>query len=379
MNYDFINAIVMADFHHGAIPVDRYRKELYQWLLPSLQKVSNSLKINYVVIAGDYFDRKMEMTSPATQLAFQFLYDLCLMCYEINAPLHILSGTWSHDHDQLNVVESVTRMYKLKNGLPMVRVYRQPVLVEIKSNYNAWMVPETYPVDQNQYIKSLLSKKAQTMHFHGRWDFASFREELLQSEKPHRSAPVHKTEDFNNTIAGPITGGHIHTGDHNDKVFYTRSISRWHYGEEASKGYLVTSHLANTRNFKIWHVDNSMAMQYITIAVQPGQEEKTFKYAKSLKEKGHHVKLKPVDSGSYQILRQASNEDSFIKVEFDKKNASLYNVVTQHSDMQSPYQAALQNPDPIHSIIEVDRIMNQPAQPLQYEFIARTIGVDSNT
>lgn len=366
---DIVNAIVMADFHHGAPDPQRFNYEIENWLLPSLDMTFAHVPIDYVVIAGDFFDRKMDMTHPATNIAFKTLYEIMNRCYHNNCALHILKGTRSHDHDQLDVVENMTCMHRLPNSdFRLVHIYREPVRVEILAEYYALMVPETYPRDYAEYTTSLTRESSDTMHFHGRWDFAAFRDEVLNSERMIRSAPVHQTGDFERLISGPITGGHIHTGDHNRKIWYTRSVTRWRFGEPEPKGYLFTSHKRGTHQFVVYQIDNPIAPQFTTLKCNVNNEEKIYRKARELRTQGHSVKIKVTDASSYHVLQNAAvNDPVGIRIELDTRQRIYETIREEHEE--NTIIDTFEQRDPVDIIIDYDQKMNNAQDILERDFV----------
>jgi DNA repair exonuclease SbcCD nuclease subunit len=369
-----IHAIIVADFHHGAVDVNTYKHELFTWFLPSLAEQLQN-KPNYLVLAGDYFNHKMEMTSNASKLAIQCFAEIVRMCWGNGCPIYMVQGTWSHDYDQIQLLWNMSMCLKFPGtDTPVVHYISQSVQVlEPVPGYSVLFIPEMYPINHEEYrnhLLSLASHNIQAVHFHGRWDFCAFREELMQSERGMRGAPVHNTDDFMTFVKGPITGGHIHTGDSNGKVFYTSSLTRWSFGEPEPKGYLTTIHTKDTDKFTVSRIINPVCTEYHTIVAPQGSEESAIMQARDLRARGCKVKIKVDNPVSLQVLRHAMTNDTGIKVDAKGCDAGQLNVINDH-DMQ--LSQIFSNPDPVQVIIAYEQFTSGNDQPLSYDFVAQNI------
>jgi DNA repair exonuclease SbcCD nuclease subunit len=363
-----VRAIVTADFHHGALAADVFAREINEWFLPSLHECF-AQRVDYMVIAGDYFNHKMDMTSAASRLAFDCFSRILELCIRYQCPLYILQGTWSHDYDQVNLLANISSHLHLDNGRRLVTYISNTStrVVEVLEGYRVLMIPEMYPVDVEAYRTACLQTPVQAVHFHGRWDFCAFKEEVIKSERGMGGAPVHRTSDFVDVVCGPITGGHIHTGDSNGKVFYTRSLSRWVFGEPEPKGYIVTQHVPNTGEFQVQYIDNVLATPYTTISIDAGREIEAYAEIRQLRAAGHRVKIRVDNAQTAQVLRQAAINDASIKIE-------IKNVVNDKvdNDLQSVF-AQLYTDDHVETIRRFEQHINSSSAPLDSAFIHRHI------
>jgi hypothetical protein len=196
------------------------------------------------------------------------------------------------------------------------------------------------------------------MYFHGRWDFTAFRDEIIESERANKSAPVHQTDAFARIVNGPIVGGHIHTGDTNGRVHYTSSLTRWKYGEEDTKGFIITTHEPGTKNFTVEKIVNPMAIEFITLHVTSGKEHEAYQQACELRNRGKRVKLRTSDITSLHVLRQITGSDTGIKVENKTSDSTIYEIMRRTHASRFDEVLERHTNDHVNMIIEFDRLLS---------------------
>ena len=94
----------IADIHFGAIDPETEYKILVEQFLTPISKI----KFDILSIDGDLFDKKFLASATAVDYASRFVYDCVNLCMINNATMMILSGTKSHDADQLSMFYGLT-------------------------------------------------------------------------------------------------------------------------------------------------------------------------------------------------------------------------------------------------------------------------------
>ena len=98
MTYSFI---VLADIHWGSMDSQLMYNNL-SLVLEFIKQMKN--KLDFVVIAGDYFDYRLQLNSKTALLAIKWFDELFTTCKESNVKrIRMFKGTREHDNDQLEV------------------------------------------------------------------------------------------------------------------------------------------------------------------------------------------------------------------------------------------------------------------------------------
>ena len=90
----------IADIHFGAIEPNLQYKILQEQFLQHLHELQ---VLDIISINGDLFDHRFLASSDAIMYASMFIQELIEIAKEKNATLILISGTASHDADQLKL------------------------------------------------------------------------------------------------------------------------------------------------------------------------------------------------------------------------------------------------------------------------------------
>ena len=249
---------ILADVHFGAMPAEKLYEELEKGFLKYLK----SLKIlNYVVLAGDLFDGRLNLNSAHTKYMFIFLKKLMEICVDKNCKLRILKGTLSHDNDQLNVLKLFSNFnvdFKI-----IETVTSEDLFHDMKVLY----IPEEY-IDNGDYYKEYFNTEYDMIFGHGMFSEVAFMGKNQTSEITMKKAPIFKSEDILNISKGPVVFGHIHKSQCiKDRIYYVGSYSRWVYGEEDPKGFMMCAYTPETSNYEIEFIENKNAPLYNSLII----------------------------------------------------------------------------------------------------------------
>jgi DNA repair exonuclease SbcCD nuclease subunit len=245
-----ITIAALADIHFGACFSQTIT--LYNALKEQVIERRQDTPPDIIIIAGDYFDRKLTLNSIEATLANDFMVKLTQIFPKTY--ILVLKGTRSHDLDQLHLFKPLQGEY--------FRIY-ETVIIEYILGIRLLIIPEEYYPDKGIYEK-FLSEKVDWVVFHGMFKHAGGYTKLNNPNKICFSA-----EDFKGKVWGRVIGGHIHKPLTYQNVDYINSFDRWCHGEEEPKGYRVytydtTKHTVLSSEF----IENPHAHQYITLPYQ---------------------------------------------------------------------------------------------------------------
>ena len=251
------NVATIADIHFNAIPAERMYTQLESGFLHYVYKH----KLDMVVIAGDLYDSIISYNSRAAHLSIEFIKRLIEVSVHSGVRyIRILKGTSSHDNNQLinlKVFESEHRL-----SFRIISTVEKEEIEGMKVLY----IPEEYMKDVQAYYEPYLDETYDMIFGHGMFKETSFGASKQESAITLSGAPVFDSKRMCSICKGFINFGHIHTScSIRDKITYTGSYSRWVFGEEEKKGFLVTGYDPETGNFANEFIENENAEYYDTL------------------------------------------------------------------------------------------------------------------
>lgn len=291
-----VNGAVIADVHIGAVPTKVLRTELYKVFVPKLLKMP---KLDIIAVSGDLLDHKLSFNSEDSKFAIELVQTILKVAKKKGAKVRILKGTKNHDLNQLN-----NFIYLESNPNYDFKIINTVSDEEIFPKVKALYLPEEYMDDPEKYYADFFSKKYDLCFFHGTFKHVGFHNESQESERPLKNAPVFEYEKMKDIVRGPIIGGHIHNADpYKDKIYYTRSFSRWCFGEEGDKGFRIFKYDSNSGKYNVGFVKNPLARTYNTLDINELFKDKT----KTIDEKIAIIEATKRDEGI-----------DFLRIKFDK-------------------------------------------------------------
>lgn len=258
MEKTYVGAVI-SDIHAGATNAEALLNELES----SFLKYLKSLKIlDFVVITGDLFDNKLSLNSEHTKYIFVFLKKLIDICIKYNAKLRIIKGTEFHDNRQLDIFKV---LYSSNIDL---KIYDTVSTEELFPNVNVLYIPEEYMPDKDLYYKEYFKNEYDMIFGHGLVNEVAFVAKMQESEVTMNKAPIFKSESLLDICKGPIFFGHIHKSQIiKERLFYVGSFTRWIFGEEEPKGFMMTAYTPETSKFEVEFIENKLAPTYNTIVI----------------------------------------------------------------------------------------------------------------
>lgn len=251
--------LVISDIHLGN---KRTRSEFIINNLKEYLNVDILKSIDVLFIAGDFFDRLLNLNSAETYEIMFFIRVLLERCSKCGCMVRVLKGTHSHDFEQcrlfVNVYDCIKDTYNLD-----FKYIDKLCIDEIKSYKVLFLPDEWKPTAEMIYkdIRALLNfKKIQQVDLiimHGMFSF--------QLPSHIKSPLIHNELDFLKICKYYIHPGHIHTNAVFDRIYAQGSFDRLAHNEESPKGAYLCE--IGEEDVKPRFIENKNAKKYVTINI----------------------------------------------------------------------------------------------------------------
>ena len=264
----------IGDVHFGsrAVPAD----DMLDQFKDTLSRLDRRLDaeqsaVELAVVDGDWFDKGLPLSSPEAAAAVEGLCCLIKWCEHHAAKLRVLTGTRSHDLDQLATLAPVGW-----NSVPGGVEFHSSAAAEDFSlgggeGWRILYVPEECPENMEAHYRDLVweapDRSYDLAFMHGTFDWMAFDSQVIESERPHPSAPVWDEKRFLRIVKGPVLAGHIHKKvDWGKRIFYHSSFSRLSFGEDDDpKGINLAFQDPESGEWTVEHFENTAAPRRSTI------------------------------------------------------------------------------------------------------------------
>jgi DNA repair exonuclease SbcCD nuclease subunit len=253
---------VLSDIHNGAFDAKQWYMELEEGFLKHIEKLS---VLDFVVLDGDFFHTKVSANSDHAKFALKFLTRLLKICGKKNAKLRIIKGTESHDNRQLELFDGMDSVAECD-----FKIFHTVADEWLFEDLHVLYVPEEYMEDMDEYYKDYMGEDAQYDYVfgHGVVDKAAFLAVTQESEETRSQAPIFKVAKLHEICKGPIYFGHIHKPFLLDRFRYVGSYSRWAFGEEEDKGFIMTYYTPVTSEYKDEFIINENVRTFNTVKIE---------------------------------------------------------------------------------------------------------------
>jgi DNA repair exonuclease SbcCD nuclease subunit len=251
--------LVVGDIHFGYYPPELLYKE-FKLIINTIEDNA----IDCVVIAGDYYDTKLSMSSAHAVYSVKAFSDLIKTCEELGIKVRQIKGTNSHDpENQLKNLAQIANSSKCDYKL-FLTVDEE----EIFPGMNVLYIPEEYMENSEEYYKDYFNKKYQLIFGHGMFEETNFSSKnKFQTMKKY---PIFNSTKMEDICEGPIVFGHIHTAQRiRNRIQYTGSLVRSRFGEEEAKGFYIVDFDSETKQCEFEFIENELTMKFDTIEIQP--------------------------------------------------------------------------------------------------------------
>ena len=253
-----------SDIHLGANRTTT--PEILAGLYDAFDKNRLYENIDVLVIAGDLFDRLLEVNNEHLTSIIVWMSYVISQCERKDITLLVLAGTKSHDRDQNELWISTAKA--MRSGCKLH--YANTLSIEYFKDWdmNVLFVPDNLNPDSavtwselEELMEAKGLKKVDFAVMHGQ-----FQHQLPEfiSEK---SPATHKNSNYLNIVEHYIFVGHIHTHSVYDRILAQGSFDRMAHGEEEPKGFLMAEINLRGNVSDDWFkfIPNPKAKKYITI------------------------------------------------------------------------------------------------------------------
>ena len=315
----------IADIHWDALEPKKQYSEL-QFFNQYVEKVPH---LNLVVIAGDVFNTKILLNSKTSILAMQWMDELVNICGNRSIPIRIIKGTNSHDNNQLDTFQYRGDLYPDW----FFKIFNETTTEETLPGLQCLYCPdEVMTTDEweRKYYDLLMGHEYDCMFFHGSFDCVLPSISLQESELTGARSIAFRYSHFAR-IARVMVGGHWHDGSDNEKphMYYTRSYSRWCFGENHPKGFIHLTYDTDDKSYVLQRVENPYADKYKTYQIDTRSMQTMEEYQAVIKVVNdalqdptvrvrihiYETDLKPLNETAIEMLRRYYiNQNRRIKI-----------------------------------------------------------------
>ena len=253
-----------SDIHLGANRTTT--PEILAGLYDAFDKNQLFENIDVLIIAGDLFDRLLEVNNEHLTSIIVWMSYVIRQCERKDITLLVLAGTKSHDRDQNELW--VSTAWAMRSTCKLH--YANTLSIEYFKDWdmNVLFVPDNLNPDSSvtwaeleELMEAKGLKKVDFAVMHGQ-----FQHQLPEfiSEK---SPATHKNSNYLNIVEHYIFVGHIHTHSVYDRILAQGSFDRMAHGEEEPKGFLMAEINLRGNVSDDWFafIPNPRAKKYITI------------------------------------------------------------------------------------------------------------------
>jgi len=297
--------------------------------------VKHGSTLDLVAISGDYYDHKLNYDSTYCKYSIDFMHDVLKLAVKYNFKVRIIQGTKTHDYDQLDNFRHFEDIY-----IENFKIIKSAGFEEIIDNVNILYVPEEYVNFPDEYYNEFHDMCVDGAKFdlifgHGTFEHQAFASQIQESEREISSAPVFMIDDWIDNVYGGIFFGHIHNhSSYKNKIFYNGSYSRWGFGEEKPKGFLLIDYDEETTEISTEFIENYNALTYKTVDLDKLVEQKgiegsidsKMELISEVKEKYDNIRLIFSDDNKnedLQVIRENFSNDESLRIKSNNKIKSV--------------------------------------------------------
>lgn len=252
---------VIADIHWGAEPYQLMTKNLELFL-----EFIRQADVDMVVIAGDYFDYRLQLNSPTAIASIAWFDHFYQTCKKSNVKaIRIIKGTQEHDNEQLEVF----RTYEEEDN-DYLRIYNTTSSDEPLPGLRCVYCPDE-TMNLREYHMTYCDKFFPTPDigfFHGNFDTILPSIEFDRIQDHNLKTMIYEYEKFSRLIKGPLISGHWHTAMSHESLYYVGSYDRWKFNEEEDKGFIYCEYDTESHQYYIHRIINPLAKKYDTIIIR---------------------------------------------------------------------------------------------------------------
>lgn len=270
-------------------------------------------KINIIFIAGDLFDRLLDMDDDDTHLIKLWLDRLSRFCSRFDISLRILKGTPSHDWNQSSQAETVWKISQTPGDFKYVDTLSIEYME--KHDIHVLYVPDEWAATTDEtlaQVKILLQemqlKQVDIAIMHGLFNY--------QLPGIGKASSKHDETSYLELVKYFINIGHIHTHSTYERILAQGSFDRLTHGEEEPKGGMLM-YLDPVDGDKYFFIENKGAKIFKTFTLKNADVEKSMEYIER--------QLLKIPLNSYIRIKAAKDHGVYIGFEELKSKFPFYN------------------------------------------------------
>lgn len=285
--------IVIADIHSVSVDIPSYENEM-GCLLENIRSIKD---LDFMVICGDYFDKKMYLNDKKAELAIKYLREIIEICIDKKIKLRVVYGTRSHEEDQYKILYSYSCEY--------VRFIEKVESEALFDDLFVLYIPEEFVENKVEYYKEYLYDGVQYDYIFGHGvirDVMKKAANNIEASNRYKKVPTFNYGELSNNCSGYTYFGHYHVRTNlHDKVFYVGSYDRLAFDDGDTglpKGFYVTE--VNDKEYSHTFYINPYAKKFTTITY----EKTNSIYSDNERLSSQITKLKKmVDNNEYDKIR----------------------------------------------------------------------------
>lgn len=312
MNKESIRYLVISDIHLGH---SRNKTEnIIDALNAFFEDFTTDLNLDILFLAGDVFDNLLDFSSSESNLATIWAAKLMKYCGSLKIKLRVLKGTPSHDWDQSEIFNTLSKAAKF----PVDMKYVNSLSIEKIDDLGITVlyVPDEWRSDPNvtyDEVKALLAhdglEKVDIAIMHGNFNY--------QLPPQATKAPRHDEEKYLSIVKYFISIGHIHTSSVYNRIIAQGSFDRLAHGEEEPKGAILCT-IHREGHGEYFFIENKKAKIFKTINIKFNDVDAAIQQIER-----HTAKL-PADS--YIRIRAKRDHPLIVGIDEVKKRFPLFHV-----------------------------------------------------
>ncbi|MCY1340018.1 hypothetical protein D9M68_19950 [compost metagenome] len=217
-------------------------------------------KLDILFLAGDVFDRLMNLPQVEVDAIQDWITDLLRICVKRDIMVRVLEGTPSHDWRQSKQFVNVNNSL----GTPADLRYVDTLSIEIMEKFGGMSVlyvPDEWNADASvtwKQVNELLAihglERVDVACMHGSFDY----------QLPIESVKNHDSDKYMSIVNHYIGIGHVHIRtEKGGKILAQGSFDRLSMGEENAKGHYRAR--ISSKGNRHWFVENTGARIYKTL------------------------------------------------------------------------------------------------------------------
>ncbi len=279
-------------------------------------------KLKIIFIAGDLFDRLLDMSEDGIDELMLWLGRIITYCTFNKIKLRVLEGTPSHDWCQSSKIASIISL--LQSDIDYKYIDTLDIEIMKDLDISVLYVPDEWNSDTqvtfNQVRELMQSNglnKVDIAIMHGQFTY----------QLPFKAikAPRHDEASYLSIVKHYIHIGHVHQFSFYERIVAQGSFDRLIHGDEEPKG-AVYAIIRDKGEDEYFFIENKLAKTFLTIKIKDMTLEASTDYIEK--------KLKKLRKGSYIRIKADKNHILYKNFELLKKKFIDF-VFTKYNDEEA--------------------------------------------